>query len=178
MASLDTLVTRMSSLEDRLEEHSQKLEDRLDRIVDLMQRVSSLQEKESTNSSAINELKKGIHEIVADNRSSIERIHQKLDIIVTDYKSSETRFKQKCDDIEDDLKDKIGMVKAEQEKWKNRGIGTWVGASLLWILIQTIGGIVLYAGLEEIKDMRNTISILKEDTALCKNLITPSKNDP
>lgn len=133
------LLSKIESIESRLDGHVVKIEQKLDQIVHIMQAVASLQEKESRNADSIKELKSTLKESVEKFDKTISRIHSRLDELETIAKTDKDTQAAKCS-----LSDaKIVAVDEKVSKWMNRGIGLWIGISALVIVLQTGGALFI-----------------------------------
>jgi hypothetical protein len=132
--NFDTIIHRIQTLETKFKEDSTDFKSKLDKIVILIERVSVLQEKEINNSQDITEIKSQLNNILDLQQRSVDTVHRRVDELVrdiVDYKELQER--------------EVGIVKAEFQKWQNRGIGAWAVASILILFSQTlIGGYVRY----------------------------------
>ena len=133
------ILHKIDSLEARVDSHISKIEQRLDQLVHLMQAVATLQEKESRNADSVIDMKKSVKESMDKFDKSVERIHTRLDKIDDDSEKDMGAMFEKNRSLEKS----IAIVDEKVAKWMNRGIGIWIGISVLVVVLQTIGGFVL-----------------------------------
>lgn len=139
------LYKKIDSIEHRLESHVTKIEQRLDQLVHIMGAVASLQERETRNADAIKDIRLSIKDSFERFEKAIERLHGRLDSI---NKSIDQEAISRAD-TERTLDVQIKSVSGEVSKWRDRGIGLWLGLSLLVFVLQGFGGYMLKSVNEE-----------------------------
>jgi chromosome segregation ATPase len=141
------LYKKIDSIEHRLESHVTKIEQRLDQLVHIMSAVAALQERESRNADGIREVKTTLKESFERFQKALERIHRRLD----ELHSEQEKEIDACVTRDKELSTKVNEVQSEVSKWRDRGVGLWLGLSLLVFIIQGYGGMVLSSYMEEYK---------------------------
>ena len=139
------LYKKIDSIEHRLESHVTKIEQRLDQLVHIMGAVAALQERETRNADAIKDIRSSIKESFERFEKAVERLHGRLDSI---NKSIDHEASIRVD-TERNLEVQIKTVNGELSKWRDRGIGLWLGLSLLVFVVQGFGGFMLKSVNEE-----------------------------
>ena len=147
---LALIANRVESLEGRFDENISKINGRLDQIVDLMTKVTQLQEREIRNADHINELKVGLKESNISVRDWNQRIHERLDYQQDQIKDCRSESDKHILQSEEKLYTKISTVatnhqttREEFQKWFNRGIGAWIVASFLLVILQSMGAYII-----------------------------------
>jgi Na+-transporting methylmalonyl-CoA/oxaloacetate decarboxylase gamma subunit len=141
------LYKKIDSIEHRLESHVTKIEQRLDQLVHIMSAVAALQERESRNADGIKEVKSTLKESFETFQKALERIHKRLD----ELHDEQEKEIDACVVRDKELNIKVSNVQTEVAKWRDRGVGLWLGLSLLVFVIQGYGGMVLSSYMEEYK---------------------------
>lgn len=174
------LIRKVESIETRLENHVTKIELKLDQIVEIMREVATLQEKESRNAEDILEVKSSLKEVVEGFNRTIERVHARLDTIDNKHDEIERDFSKRVDEVKKAKEESCSIVDSKIRKtdekvntWLNRGIGAWIAASILLLVIQGIGGIVIKSIQEDFQSMQVKImESQKRDIEFEKTLST------
>lgn len=148
------LYKKIDSIEHRLESHVTKIEQRLDQLVHLMSAVAQLQERESRNAEGIKEVKGTLKESFEVMQKAIERLHLRLDNI----EDSQNEEVARCETRGSKVGSQVRTIEAEVAKWRDRGIGLWLGLSLLVFVIQGYGGMVLNSYIEDHKQTKVIIT--------------------
>lgn len=152
------LYKKIDSIEQRLENHVTKIEQRLDQLVSIMSAVATLQERETRNADAIKDIKMSIKDSFEKFDKAVERIHGRLDMINKSMDNDINTYVDASKDLEHQIKD----VEAEVAKWKERGVGLWLGISALIVCIQIMGGYILKSVTEEYKVTKGIVLDLTE----------------
>lgn len=191
MAEMEQYVlNKIDVVEKKLETQVEKIGQKLDQIVDIMRTVAQLQEREARNSEDITELRKSLRDSMDNYTKTIVRIHERLDKndavqkqcereVNTNISSVYREVDQRIDKImetEDTKRQAIAtnvqVVENRLNTWLNRGIGAWAAASVLWLVIQAIGGYLLSSMKDDFVAYRNQMtSIEKRLTEQEQNMI-------
>jgi hypothetical protein len=157
----DYLLSKVDSIENRLEKHVVKIESRLDQIIDIMKTVAQLQEREANNSDDIKELKGNLKETIEAFKVANLKMHDRIDSVVDKTKIMEGVFDSKVletvktrDTLCDSVNGKVSDIDSKVEKYLNRGIGGWFVGSILIIALQGLGVWVIKTNIDETKELR------------------------
>ncbi len=133
------LYKKIDAIEHRLETHVSKIEQRLDQLVHILNTVASLQEREVRNAESIKELKQNIKETLEKGEKVVSKLHDRIDEI---NKSIDIDADHQIKIIQT-VEEHINKVNDEVVKWRERGVGLWVGITALIFCIQIMGGYIL-----------------------------------
>lgn len=133
------LYKKIDTIENRLESHVTKIEQKLEQLVSIFGAVAALQEREVRNSDTIKELKSSIKDSLLKTDRDIAKIHDRIDVINKIIEGGTVTQAISVKDIETH----ISKVNDEVVKWRERGIGLWVGITALIFSIQIMGGYIL-----------------------------------
>lgn len=153
------LYKKIDSIEHRLESHVAKIEQRLDQLVTIMGSVATLQERETRNAGAIREIRLSIKESIDKFDKAIDRIHGRLDEVSKSVDAGMEIYSDNNKEIEKEIR----RVDGEVSKWRERGLGLWVGISALIIALEVLGGIILTNVQEEYKVTKAQVINLAEN---------------
>lgn len=163
-ASFHTVISRVESLETRLSENTQRIETRLDDLIELMQKVTQLQEREARNASDIRDLRDAIKIIIDNEERMNQRWHERLTAQAKEIEYSKNELKASFEVEHKEIEHDIKCMRAEHahtkelfNTWLNRGLGAWVVLSVIIGLLQTWGGMMFNASLEEVKQIKTKI---------------------
>lgn len=175
------LYKKIESIESRLESHVTKIEQRLDQLVNIMGAVATLQERETRNADSIREIKGSIKDSFDKFERAIERIHERLDNINKNMDNNILLVSE----AKGALETEITRVDSEISKWKDRGIGLWLGITALIVCLQVLGGYILQSTIEDYRankirveeisrkqiEMENQISKLNSSVLTIQNTL-------
>lgn len=165
------LYKKIDSIETRLESHVTKIEQRLDQLVHIMSAVAALQERETRNADGIKEVKITLKDSFDSFQKAIERIHIRLD----EVHEEQEKESDNCITRDKEVSTKVRSVETELAKWRDRGIGLWLGLSLLVFVIQGYGSMVLNSYMEEYKVTKATVVELSRKQEIIYAEITSVK---
>ena len=165
------LYKKIDSIETRLESHVTKIEQRLDQLVHIMSAVAALQERETRNADGIKEVKTTLKDSFDSFQKAIERIHIRLD----EVHEEQEKESDNCLTRDKEVSTKVRSVETELAKWRDRGIGLWLGLSLLVFVIQGYGSMVLNSYMEEYKVTKATVVELSRKQEIIYAEITSVK---
>jgi DNA repair exonuclease SbcCD ATPase subunit len=161
------LFKKIESIESRLESHVTKIEQRLDQLVNIMGAVATLQERETRNADSIREIKGSIKDSFDKFERAIERIHDRLDTINKNMDSNILAVSESKNILETEIK----RVDSEVSKWKDRGVGLWLGISALIICLQILGGYILQSTVEDYKQTKARVEEINKKEIELENTL-------
>ena len=133
------LYKKIDAIEHRVEVHISKIEQRLDQLVNILGSVSSLHDRENRNTESIVEIKANIKEALEKGEKAITKLHDRIDDINKSIEDDTICFNNTTSGIDRHVTE----VNDEVVKWRERGIGLWVGVTALIFCIQIMGGYIL-----------------------------------
>ena len=165
------LYKKIDSIENRLETHVTKIEQRLDQLVHIMSAVAALQERETRNADSIKDVKINLKDSFDAFQKAIERIHTRLDEVQEEQELESS----KCVVRDKEVSGKVRSVESELAKWRDRGIGLWLGLSLLVFIVQGYGGMVINSYMEEFKVTKSVVAEISRKQEIIYAEITSVK---
>jgi hypothetical protein len=163
------VIERVEKIESRLEKFIEENTKRLDTLIEITRHMSAINERQLRHSDDISEIKARLNHFETATASSQNITHARIDDLIKSYEESKGLMKGIIDTKFEECNVKVSSVKAEFDKWFNRGVGAWVVFTMIISTIQWISNDSADVSRKRIEQLNSTVS---EQAAQIKQLET------